>query len=99
MFRTVSHGQRQSDRRLEHMRNRTQVQHGDTSSHAALSYIAGLLLFSLQGDPTPNTTELQDALKREKKRIELLEVERRRQHVQRRITDFLGPSGTSSSLS
>ena len=66
--------------------------------HAALSYIEGLLLFSLQSDPTPNTTELQDALKHEKKRIELLEVERRRQNVQRRITDFLGPSGTSSSL-
>ncbi|KAF8426745.1 hypothetical protein EV426DRAFT_702358 [Tirmania nivea] len=49
--------------------------------HAALSYIEGLLRFSLQGDSTANTTELQDVLKREKKRIEILEVERRRQHV------------------
>jgi len=81
------------------MRNIAQVQHGDTSGHAALSYIAALLLFLLQGDATPNTTELQDALKREKKRIEPLEVECRRQHVQRRITEFLGSSGTTSSHS
>ncbi|RPB21223.1 hypothetical protein L211DRAFT_851593 [Terfezia boudieri ATCC MYA-4762] len=67
--------------------------------HAALSCIESLLLFSLQGDPSVNTTALQDALKREKKRIEILEMERRRQHVQRRITDFLGPSGASSSSS
>ena len=67
--------------------------------HVALSYIEGLLLFLLQGDPTANTMELQDALKREKKRIEILELERRRQHVQRRITDFFGSSGTPSSSS
>ena len=30
-------------------------------------YIEGLLLFSLQGDPTANTTQLQSALKRGKK--------------------------------
>ena len=64
--------------------------------HAALSYLKGLLLYSLQGDQAPNTIELQDVLKREKKRIELLEVERRRQHIQHRITDFLGPSAASS---
>ncbi|KAF8419762.1 hypothetical protein EV426DRAFT_576851 [Tirmania nivea] len=65
--------------------------------HAALSYIEGLLLFSLQSDPSANTTALQDALKCEKKRIEILEMERRQQHVQRRITEFLGTSGASSS--
>ena len=58
--------------------------------HAALSYIEGLLLLSLQGDPAPNTMELQDARKREKKRMEILELERRRLHVQRLITDFGG---------
>ncbi|KAF8422938.1 hypothetical protein EV426DRAFT_717867 [Tirmania nivea] len=63
---------------------------------AALSYMERLLLFSLQGEPLTNTTALQDVLKREKKRIEILEMERRRQHVQRRITDFLGTSGASS---
>ena len=58
-----------------------------------------LLLSSRQGDPTANTTRLQDALKREINRIKFLGIERRRQHVQRRITEFLGPSGLSSSSS
>ncbi|RPB21757.1 hypothetical protein L211DRAFT_417107 [Terfezia boudieri ATCC MYA-4762] len=51
----------------------------------------------LQAAPIANITELQDVLNREKKRIETLEIQRRHPHVQRRITDFLGPLGTPSS--
>jgi len=58
--------------------------------HEALAHIGGLLLFSLQAEPTANINELQEVLKREKKRIETLEI-------QRRITDFLGPAETASS--
>ena len=65
--------------------------------HEALAYIEGLLLFSLQVAPTANITELQDVLNREKKRIETLEIHRQRQHVQHRISDFLGTPGSSSS--
>jgi len=36
---------------------------------------------------------------REKGRIEALEIQRRRQHIQRRITDFLGHPGTPSPFS
>ena len=58
---------------------------------AALAYIEGLLLFSLQAERTANIIELQDVLKRENKRIETLEVQRRTRYIQRRITDFLPP--------
>ncbi|RPB28994.1 hypothetical protein L211DRAFT_832875, partial [Terfezia boudieri ATCC MYA-4762] len=44
---------------------------------AALAHIEALLLFSLQAEPTANITELQHVLNREKKRIELLELQRR----------------------
>jgi len=61
-----------------------------------LAHIEGLLLSSLQAEPTANTTELQDALKREKTRLETLEVQRRSHRVQRRITEFLpGPAPPS----
>ena len=69
------------------------------TSHEALTHIEGLLLFSLQAEPTANTNELQEMLKRDKKRIETLEIQRRLQHIQRRITDFLGPPETASSSS
>ncbi|RPB18886.1 hypothetical protein L211DRAFT_852367 [Terfezia boudieri ATCC MYA-4762] len=46
--------------------------------------------------PSANTAALQDALKRDKKKFDILEMERRRQHAQRRITDFLGPFEASS---
>jgi len=66
----------------------------------ALAHIEGLLFFSLQAEPTPNINELlEEVLKREKKRIETVVIQRRRQHIQRRITDFLGPPGTPSSSS
>jgi len=57
--------------------------------HEALAHIEGLLLFSLQAEPTANINELQEALKREQKRIETLEIRRWQQHIQRRISDFL----------
>jgi len=37
--------------------------------------IEGLLLFTLQAEPTANVMELQDVLKREKKHIETVEVQ------------------------
>ncbi|RPB18880.1 hypothetical protein L211DRAFT_853692 [Terfezia boudieri ATCC MYA-4762] len=58
---------------------------------AALTHIEGLLLLPLQAEPTANIRDLQDILQRERKRIETLEIQRRRLHVQRRITDFLVP--------
>jgi len=67
--------------------------------YEALAHIEGLLLFSLQAEPTANINELQEVLKREKKRIETLEIQRRVQHIQRRITDFLGLAETASSSS
>ena len=66
------------------------------------AYIEGLLLVPLQAEPTANISELQEALKREKKRIETLETQRRQQHIQRRITDFLvllGGTATTSASS
>jgi len=42
--------------------------------HEALAHIEGLLLFSLQAEPTANINELQEVLKREQKRIETLEI-------------------------
>ena len=45
--------------------------------HEALAYMEGLLLFSLQAEPTANINELQEFLKREQKRIETLEIRRR----------------------
>ena len=66
------------------------------SPQSALVDIEELLLFSLQSEPTANITELQDVLKREKERIETLNIERRRQDVESRITDFLDPPASSS---
>ena len=67
--------------------------------YEALAHIEGLLLVSLQAEPTANIHELQDVLKREKKRIEVLEIQRRRQHTQCTITDFLGPTGATTTTS
>jgi len=64
--------------------------------HEALAHIEGLLLFSLQAEPTANINQLQEVLMREKKRIETLEIQRRVQHIQHKITDFLGPAETAS---
>ena len=66
---------------------------------AALSHIEQLLFYSLQAEPTANIIELQHVLNHEKKQIEVLELQRRCQHVQRRITDFLGHSAPATSSS
>ena len=63
---------------------------------AALAHLEGLLLFSLPGEPPANIMKLQDVLKREKKRIETLEIQPRTHHVQRRIADFLPVHSPSS---
>ena len=42
----------------------------------SLAHIEGLLLFSLQAEPTANINELQEVLRREQKRIEALEIRR-----------------------
>ena len=57
---------------------------------AALASIEELLLFSLQFEAMANIAELQ-GLNREKKHLETVEIEHRRQYVQRRITYFSGP--------
>ena len=65
--------------------------------HEPLAYIEGLLIFTLQVTLTTNITELQDVLNREKKHIETLEIHHHCEHIQCRISDFLGTSGFSFS--
>ena len=59
--------------------------------HTVLASVGNILLFSLQIEATANITPLQEDLKREKRRIETLEVRRRARHTQRKITGSIAP--------